>query len=72
MDSISEPQIQQIIGQLESSISKIEPYLDDESFKDYCDSTYSAIAEWRAVLKKVRTVIEKPNTPDWEDMVEKK
>lgn len=51
---MSEIQILQTIGQLEASINKVEPYLDIEDFKDYCDSTYSVIATWRTVLKKVR------------------
>lgn len=51
---MTETQILQTIGQLEASINKVEPYLDFETFTEYCDSTYSVIATWRGVLKKVR------------------
>ena len=55
MEGITETQVLQVIGQLEASINKVEPYLDIEEFKDYCDSTYSSIAVWRNILYKIRT-----------------
>lgn len=51
---MNEQQIKQIIGQLDSSIDKIEDYLSESEFQDYCDSTYSAIAHWRVVLKSIK------------------
>lgn len=51
---MSQDQIKQIIGQLESSIEKIEDFLTDEEFAEYCDSTYSSIAQWRLVLKRIK------------------
>ncbi len=51
---MSEQQILQTIGQLDASISKVEPYLDQEDFRDYCDSTYQAISHWRFILKQVK------------------
>lgn len=51
---MSPEQINQIIGQLESSIQKVEDFLTDEEFKDYCDNTYSAIAYWRLILKQTK------------------
>jgi len=68
VEELTEAQVLQIIGQLEASINKVEPYLSTEDFRDYCDSTYSSIAMWRVVLKKVRTAIEKPNAHNWEEM----
>lgn len=47
-------QINQIIGQLEASIDKIESFLDIETFADYCDSTYTAIAHWKILQKKIK------------------
>lgn len=47
-------QIQQIIGQLESGIDRIEPLLDEEDYKDYCDAQYTAITYWRILLKKAK------------------
>ncbi len=51
---MTEIQILQVIGQLEASVNKIEPYLNPEEFKEYCDSTYSSISTWRSVLKEVK------------------
>lgn len=51
---MTETQILQVIGQLEASINKIEPYLDKEAFAEYCDSVYSVISTWRVVLKELR------------------
>ena len=61
MEGITEAQVLQIIGQLEASINKVEPYLSTEDFRDYCDSTYSSIAMWRVVLHTIRERINKPN-----------
>ena len=38
--------INQQIGQIEASIEKIEPHLNQEEFADYCDSAYTMIAYW--------------------------
>lgn len=51
---MTKEQILQIIGQLEKSIDKIEPYLSLEDFKDYCDTTMSSIAQWKVVLKQIK------------------
>lgn len=51
---MSEQQILQVIGQLEGSINKIEPFLDTENFQEYCDNIYSSISLWRQVLKEVK------------------
>lgn len=48
---MTQEQILQIIGQLEASITKIEPLLPLEDFQEYCDSVYSAITHWRVLLK---------------------
>jgi len=45
-------QIKQTIGQLEASIDKIEPLLDIEEFKEYCDGIATAITFWKVELKK--------------------
>lgn len=51
---MSETQILQTIGQLEASINTVEPYLDEEDFRNYCDSIYSVITNWRVILKHMR------------------
>ena len=38
--------IYQQIEQIEASIEKIEPHLNQEEFSDYCDSAYNMIAYW--------------------------
>ena len=38
--------VNQQIGQIETSIEKIEPHLNQEEFADYCDSAYTMIAYW--------------------------
>ena len=43
--------INQQIGQIEASIEKIEPYLNQEEFADYCDSAYTIIAYWKKQIK---------------------
>lgn len=50
---MNKQQILQIIGQLEASIDKIEPQLDLEDFKEYCDSISVAITYWKIELKKL-------------------
>jgi hypothetical protein len=47
-------QIKTTIGQLESSIDKVEDFLSDEDFKDYCDSIYTSITHLRVILKSVK------------------
>lgn len=54
MEELTEAQVLQIIGQLEASINKAEPYLDTEDFTAYCDCTYSSIALWRVILHGIR------------------
>ena len=43
--------INQQIGQIEASIEKIEPHLNQEEFADYCDSAYTMIAYWKKQIK---------------------
>jgi hypothetical protein len=43
--------INQIIGQIEKSIDQIEPSLDKEEFKDYCDNAYTLISYWKQQIK---------------------
>ena len=43
--------INQQIGQIETSIEKIEPYLNKVQFQDYCDSAYTMIAYWKKQIK---------------------
>lgn len=48
-------QITQIIGQLESSVSKFEETeASDEDFQDYCDNLYSCVSYWRQKLRIAR------------------
>ena len=54
LGQVSEEQILQIIGQLEAGMVKIEPFLDSESYFDYCDQTGTIIAYWRTTLKTIR------------------
>lgn len=54
MAELTEPQIRQIIGQLDSSIERIEPLLGAEEFQEYCDSIYTAMTYWRVVLKSLK------------------
>lgn len=51
---MTEQQILQVIGQLEASIDKIEAFLDNEEFKDYCDSVYNGITYWKVILKQIK------------------
>lgn len=43
--------INQQIGQIEASIEKIEPYLSEDEFWDYCDSAYTLVSYWKSQLK---------------------
>lgn len=43
--------INQQIGQIESSIEKIEPHLSPDEFAEYCDSAYTMIAYWKKQIK---------------------
>ena len=43
--------INQQIGQIETSIEKIEPHLNQEEFADYCDSAYTMVAYWKRQIK---------------------
>ena len=43
--------INQQIGQIEASIEKIEPHLNQEEFADYCDSAYTIVACWKKQIK---------------------
>lgn len=51
---MTEVQIKQTIGQLQASIDKIEPKLDIEEFREYCDSIAVAITYWQVELKKLK------------------
>ena len=51
---MDEIRIKQTIGQLEASIAKIEPYLNDEDFKEYCDSIATATTYWKVILKQLK------------------
>lgn len=46
-------QIKTTIGQLESSIDKVEDFLSEEDFKDYCDSIYTCVAHLRVVIRNI-------------------
>ena len=60
---MTEIQVKQRIGQMNSSIEKIESYLTDEEFKDYCDSANTLITYWRTVLKHIKQAKEE-NEPE--------
>lgn len=52
---MTEQQINQIIGQLEASISKFEETEAVEvEFQDYCDNIYTCISYWRNQLREVK------------------
>ena len=51
VEELTEAQVLQIIGQLEASINKVEPYLSTEDFRDYCDNAYTMIAYWKKQIK---------------------
>jgi len=51
---MDENKIKQTIGQLDASIDKAEEYLNNEEFREYCDSIATAITHWRCILKIVR------------------
>jgi hypothetical protein len=46
-------QVKQIIGQLNASIIKIEPELNVEEFREYCDAVSTLITYWKIHLKKL-------------------
>lgn len=48
---MNKQKINQIIGQIEKSIEEIEPHLNEEEFKDYCDNIYSIIFYWKQQIK---------------------
>lgn len=52
---MNEQQIKQIIGQIEASMDKIESNIEEEEYKDYCDSAYTLITYWKIELKKLKT-----------------
>ena len=43
--------INQQIKQIEASVEKIEPHLNQEEFADYCDSAYTIVAYWKKQIK---------------------
>ena len=43
--------VNQQIRQIEASIEKIEPHLNQEEFADYCDSAYTMVAYWKKQIK---------------------
>lgn len=49
--------LQQSKGQLEASVSKVEPFLDSEDFKDYCDAIYTCVAYQQKIQKEVKEII---------------
>ena len=55
----------QSTGQLKASINKVEDYLSDEEFKDYCDHIYSAVAYQNLISKKIR----RGDFPDKENLI---
>lgn len=42
-------QLQQKIGQIESTIKDVEDSLDEEEFKEYCDAAYTCITYLRMI-----------------------
>ena len=51
---MTETQIKQVIGQLEASIDKAEPYTTKEEFEEYCDNIQSCITRWKVILKQIK------------------
>lgn len=51
---MTETQIKQVIVQQEASIDKIEAFLSDEEFREYCDAIAVSITHWRCILKQAR------------------
>lgn len=47
--------IKNTIGQIEKSIADIEPLLDDEEYKEYCNSAYQLISFWRQQIKHIQS-----------------
>jgi hypothetical protein len=54
--NLDEIKVKQTIGQLEASIDKVEIYLNDDDFKEYCDSIATAITYWKTILKRIKKV----------------
>jgi hypothetical protein len=52
----SEMEIRNTIGQLEKSLTIASRYMDEDTYSDYCDLTYGAIAKLRAAMHKVSDV----------------
>lgn len=52
---MTEIQINQVKGQMEASIAKVEPYLTQRELEDFCDNAYTCIA----YLEKIRAKIKK-------------
>lgn len=46
--------LRQSKGQLEASIQKVEPHLNIEEFKDYCDSIHTCLAYQDTIIKKLK------------------
>lgn len=52
---MTEQQISQILGQLQSSINKFEETNPEkEDYIEYCDNMYTCITYWRDELRKVK------------------
>lgn len=51
---MTEVQIKQVIGQQEASIVKVESYLTDEEFREYCDAIATTTTTLKCILKKVK------------------
>jgi hypothetical protein len=47
--------IKNTIGQLEKSIEDIEPHLNEEEYKEYCNNTYKLISFWKQQMKYVQS-----------------
>lgn len=63
---MTEVQINQTKGQLEASVSKVEPYLNQDEFADYCDALYTCVA-YIAKIKQRVTNSDKPINSDVEE-----
>lgn len=54
---MTEVQIAQAKGQMEATFVKVEPYLDQNEFEDYCDNMQICLA----YLEKVKSRIKRRN-----------
>lgn len=54
---MTEIQIAQAKGQMEATFTKVEPYLEQNEFEDYCDNMQTCLA----YLEKVKSRIKRKN-----------